>query len=274
MASIINKIFGNDKDEKSSSHTTSSITSHSGPTSTTVCTDAKGHGGTAHTAVSDDIRVKSTVTSDTQTKVSMENAAKINDLMTKLSTTHSQIDAYSKKRTDQIDEAVGASLKKVVAETQAQQEQLLHDANSRTKALEEEYKLKLQTCVEELHVQKAQTLATLEKELKERQERILTRARAEIDQLNQHANEAKINVMKDAQTKINTKVEDITDQVQALGADDAARRLQSTTTTVITSQTKATGETQAVIGAAVVVPDEKTTTHVTETSSTHSTTQN
>ncbi len=46
--------------------------------------------------------------------------------------THLQVDEYSRKRTEQISEAVAESIKKVVSETQVQQQQLLADANLRT----------------------------------------------------------------------------------------------------------------------------------------------
>lgn len=43
-----------------------------------------------------------------------------------------QVDEYSRKRTEEISEAVAESIRKVVAETQTQQQQLLSDANIRT----------------------------------------------------------------------------------------------------------------------------------------------
>jgi len=46
--------------------------------------------------------------------------------------THLQVDEYSRKRTEQISEAVAESIKKVVSETQVQQQQLLADANLHT----------------------------------------------------------------------------------------------------------------------------------------------
>ena len=46
--------------------------------------------------------------------------------------THLQVDEYSRKRTEKITEAAAESIKKVVAETQSQQQQLLADANLRT----------------------------------------------------------------------------------------------------------------------------------------------
>jgi hypothetical protein len=46
--------------------------------------------------------------------------------------THLQVDEYSRKRTEEISEAVAESIRKVVEETQQHQQQLLADANSRT----------------------------------------------------------------------------------------------------------------------------------------------
>jgi len=52
-----------------------------------------------------------------------------------LGSTHLQVDEYSRKRTEEISEAVSESIKKVVAETQVQQQQLLADANLRTASM-------------------------------------------------------------------------------------------------------------------------------------------
>ncbi|CAF1608194.1 unnamed protein product, partial [Didymodactylos carnosus] len=223
------------------SHATHESHKHGGSTSSTTTVDSRTSGpqsptGAVHTAASDDVRVRSSVTSDTQSKVAMENTTRINELLQKLGTTHTQVDDYSKQRTDKINQAVNASIQKVVADTRTQQEQLLQDANVRTKAFEEEYKVKLEAFLDELNVQKAKELADMERELNARQQGILDQARQRIDQLNSQANDAKLNVMKEAQAQINAQVEGITDQVQHLGAEDAARHLQSTTTTVITSQ--------------------------------------
>ncbi len=46
--------------------------------------------------------------------------------------THVQVDEYSRKRTEEISEAVAVSIRKVVTDTQQHQQQLLSDANSRT----------------------------------------------------------------------------------------------------------------------------------------------
>ncbi|CAF0758215.1 unnamed protein product [Didymodactylos carnosus] len=192
-----------------------------------------------HTALSDDVRVKSVVTTETFSTVNMENSAKINELMKKLGTTHSQVDDYSKKRTDEISDALQASIAKIVAETQTSQETLLLDANKRNATIEHEYKVKLQHFVDQLDQEKAETLAQLEKELSIQQEAILEQARKRIDGVNEEANRMKINVLKEAQQQVNTNVDTITDQVAQLGRDDAARRLQSTTTTIITTQAKA-----------------------------------
>ncbi len=50
--------------------------------------------------------------------------------------THLQVDEYSRRRTVEISEAVTESIRKVVAETQQHQQQLLSDANSRTAGID------------------------------------------------------------------------------------------------------------------------------------------
>ncbi|CAF0886643.1 unnamed protein product [Adineta ricciae] len=211
----------------------------------------------AHTAVAENVAVKSVVSTETQSKVSLENTQKMAALMSKLGTTHQQIDEYSRRRTEQISEEVAAAINRIVAETQIQQQTLLADANARSAVVEEEYKLKLQKFVEELDVVKAQNLATLERDLNLRQEMILEDARKRIDELNEEANRLKMGVLREAQAQANAKVEAITEQVAALGAEDANRLLTSTATTVITTQAVASGATH-VEGATVTVGGTKT----------------
>jgi len=225
------------------------------------CTTATSSSGSAkaHSAQADNVQVKSVVQTETQSKVSMENAKKITDLMSRLGSTHLQVDDYSRKRTEEISDAVSESIKKVVAETQSHQQQLLADANLRTSAIENDFKRKLQEFVGKLDAEKAVLLAQLEKELNVRQELILESARKRIDDLNEEANRLKLGVLKEAQAQSNAQVTKITDQVTALGQEDASRRLQSTTTTVITTKAAAAGETH-VQGSPVTVG--KTTTQV------------
>ncbi|UJR29930.1 hypothetical protein I4U23_017477 [Adineta vaga] len=221
----------------------------------------------AHTAVSENIAVKSIVSTETQSKVSMANTQKMADLMSRLGTTHQQVDEYSRRRTEQISEEVTAAIAKIVVETQAQQGNLLSDANARSAAIEEEYKHKLQKYVEELDTVKAQNLAVLEKDLNLRQELILEEARKRIDDLNEEANRLKMGVLREAQAQANAKVDAITQQVAALGAEDANRLLTSTSTTVIRTEATAQGETH-VAGIAAVVGTTATTTE--KSSSSHS----
>jgi len=69
----------------------------------------------------------------------------------------------------------------------------------------------------------------------------------------------KLGVLKEAQAQSSAQVTKITDQVAALGHEDASRRLASTTKTTITTKAAAAGETH-VQGGAVTVG--KTTTQV------------
>jgi len=108
-------------------------------------------------------------------------------------------------------------------------------------------------------VKKATFLAQLEKELNARQELILESARKRIDDLNEEANRLKMGVLREAQAQGNAKINLITEQVAALGQEDASRRLASTTTTVITTKSAAASESH-VEGTPVTMG--KTTTHV------------
>jgi len=223
-------------------------------------TSASSSSGSAkvHTARAENVHVQSVVQTETQSKVSMDNAKKMADLMSRLTSTHSQVDEYSRKRTEEISEAVAESIKKIVAETQIHQQQLVADANSRTAEIENDFKLKLQAHVQKLDSEKAGFLAQLEKELNARQEIILESARKRIDDLNEEANRLKMGVLREAQAQANVNVGQITEKVAALGQEDASRRLASTTTTVITTKANASGETH-VAGANVKIG---TTTHM------------
>ena len=142
------------------------------------------------------------------------------------------MDEYSKKRTAEINEAVASSIEKVVAETGLEQQKLLADANERSAAIENEYKLRLQERVAQLDTEKAVLLAELERALNQRQEAILAKARENIDTVQNAANQEKLAVMKEAQAKANQQADLITGKVAELAAEDAQRRLQSTTQTV------------------------------------------
>jgi hypothetical protein len=228
----------------------------------------------AHTAVAENVAVKSVVSTETQSKVTMENTQKMAQLMNKLGTTHQQIDEYSRRRTEQISEEVTVAISKIVADTQAQQANLLSDANVRSASIEEEYKHKLQHYVEELDTAKAQNLAVLEKDLNLRQELILEQARKRIDELNEEANRLKMGVLREAQAQANAKVDAITQQVAALGAQDANRLLTSTSTTVIRTEAKAANETHVGGVSAVVGTTSTTNEHSSRTQSTSSTATN
>jgi len=108
-------------------------------------------------------------------------------------------------------------------------------------------------------VKKQLFLHNLKKELNARQELILESARKRIDDLNEEANRLKMGVLREAQAQSNAKINQITEQVVALGHEDASRRLASTTTTVITTKAAAASESHAE-GSSVVVG--KTTTQV------------
>jgi len=226
-----------------------------------VSNSATSSSGSAkvHTAQAENVHVQSVVQTETQSKVSIENSKKITDLMARLGSTHLQVDEYSRKRTEEISEAVSESIKKVVAETQQHQQQLLADANSRTAQIEQDFKVKMQDYVARLDAEKAALLGQLEKELSVRQDTILEQARKRIDDLNEEANRLKMGVLREAQAQSNAKINQISEQVVALGQEDAQRRLASTTTTVITTKAAATSESH-IEGSPVVV--NKTTTQV------------
>lgn len=99
---------------------------------------------------------------------------------------------------------------------------------------------------------KAQTLADLERELQAKQQAIMIEAKREIDLVNDQANAAKLHALVEAQEQANKNIDQIADQVAALGQLDTQNLLQSTTTTIITSQAQATGTAEVVATTPVV----------------------
>jgi len=79
------------------------------------CHTATSCSGSAkmHSSQADNVHVQSVVQTETQSKVSLENAKKITDLMARLGSTHTQVDEYSRRRTEEISEAVSESIKKL-----------------------------------------------------------------------------------------------------------------------------------------------------------------
>ena len=130
--------------------------------------------------------------------------------------------------------------------------------------IDNDYKAQLQKAVEALDVVKAKTLADLERDVQAKQQVIMADAKRQLDALNDQANAAKLHALVEAQEQAKQNISNLADQVALLGQQDTQHLLESKTTTIITSQSQASGQTDAVI---VVKP-------VTETSVTTITSQN
>jgi len=197
----------------------------------------------AYSPRTDDVCVKSVIETETKSKISIESAKKIKELLARLESTHLQVDEYSRKRTKEISEAVAESIKKVIDETKSHEKQLLTDAKLRTAEIEKDFKRKLEEYVTKLDTEKAAVLVKLEKELDVRQELILESARKRIDDLDEEAKRLKLGVLKDAKDKTSEEIKKLTEKVSVLGKEDASRRLESTTKTVITTKSACDDET-------------------------------
>jgi len=79
MSSIINALFGHHKDKDDKKHNEKIETA-----STTTTTGSSSGSSVAHTAISEDVRVHSVVSTESNTSVTMQNSKKITDLMQKL----------------------------------------------------------------------------------------------------------------------------------------------------------------------------------------------
>ncbi len=73
----------------------------------------------------------------------------------------------------------------------------------------------------------------------------MANARDEMDAIHQAATSAKIAAMNDANASIQADVNQLTQQVKTLGEAEVERRMNSTTTTVITTQTHTESHSQS-----------------------------
>ncbi|CAF0845676.1 unnamed protein product [Rotaria sordida] len=220
-----------------------------------------------HTSVvADDIRVNSIISSEAQANLTLHNKVNIDNLITQLSTTHTQVDQYSRARTNEINEKAKKSIADILASTQRQQEQLLCDANHRHLTIENEYKLQLQKAVEALDAVKAKTLADLERDLQARQQIIMFEAKQQIDAINNQANTEKLNALVEAQEQAKQNIANLTDQIVVLDQQEAQNLLQSTTTTIITSHAQTVENTQNIttvpVTETVITTDDQKVTNV------------
>jgi len=78
MSGIINALFGHHKDKDDKKNT------EKVETTTTTTAGSSSGSSVAHTAISEDVRVHSVVSTESNTSVSMQNSKKITDLMHKL----------------------------------------------------------------------------------------------------------------------------------------------------------------------------------------------
>lgn len=91
MAAILNALFG-------TSETT--VEGNSGTTTERLHTSA----------IADDVQVQSVISSETQANAKLTNKLNIDNLLSQLSTTHSQVDTYSRAQTAAINEQVNTTI--------------------------------------------------------------------------------------------------------------------------------------------------------------------
>jgi len=232
MSHIIDKIFGKGDSE---SH------SHSSHTKTET-NSSNGQVMEGRTVQHGDVNVKSTISSDATSTVSMANQNKLNNLVSKLGSTYKQVDDYAKKQTEKINDETQREMDQVVTRTRLQQDELLRKANEHTAQIDVEYRAQLQKMVEEIDGAKAKRIATIEKELNDQQATILQAARDEIDLLNQKAANLKIGALQQAHARAATDANEITAQASHLG--QAATLHHSTGTTKIKTEVSAAATTK------------------------------
>jgi hypothetical protein len=209
-------------------------------------------------AIADDVQVKSVISSETQVNAAINTKLNIDGLLAQLNTTYAQVDQYSQARTAEINEQVQKSIAFVLENTQHQQEELLADANRLHLIIDNDYKSQLQKAVEVLDGVKAKALADLEHDLQGKQQLILNEAKKQIDLLNDQANAAKLNVLVQAQEQAKENIDNLANQVVAIGQQETENLLQSTTTTIITSQAQA-AETNVTVPVTEITNEQQVT---------------
>lgn len=230
--------------------TTSSITGGEGhghkQECRTVNTSATEQCTRGNAAQHEGVTVKSTVSSDSSSTVSISNQQRLDEIISKLGSTHSQIDEYARRQTDKINAETQREIDEVVVRTRLQQEELLRKANEHTTQIDAEHRERLQRMVEEADAAKAKRIADIEQELNNQQTGILQAARAEIDRLNQKAASLKIEALQQAQTKAAVDANQITAELSHLGQGTTLH--QSTGTTTIKTEVSAAATTEEVGG--------------------------
>jgi hypothetical protein len=98
MSAIINALFGTYPEPEQQSTATNQITVEG---SNGITTER------LHTsAVSDDVHIKSVISTETHANSTINNKMNINNLLSQLNTTHAQVDHYSRARTAEINDQV------------------------------------------------------------------------------------------------------------------------------------------------------------------------
>lgn len=286
MTSIINKILGKDHEHDQTRKT--EIKCEDGSCSKTVtgahkkecktsCTSgekcdqkmeckttcAGGETCETRTVQRDGVNIKSTISSDGASTVSLANQQKLTDLVTKLGSTHSQIDQYARNQTEKIDEQIQREIDEVVGRTRREQDDLLHKANEHTAEIDKEYQARLQLMVEEIDAAKAKRIAEIETDLNNQQAAILQAARNDIDALNKKAARLKIGVLEAAEARVEAEARNIAANATL---DKATTIHQATGTTTIKTEVSAAATTTAESKSAAQARDAAgSATHVTET---------
>ena len=205
---------------------------------------ARGGNDLVQSSHSGEVSVQSSVVMDTTQQVNTQGPAQIQKLLSRLSSTTAQVDDYSRRQNEAISKEANERVQKIIAHTQLEQEALLRDASSRSLEIEAEYAAQLKAFLQGLDASKAGNLAALEKDLNFRQEQLLDNARAEMDDIHAAATRAKIAAMTQADAAMHSDVDRLTEQVKALGEAEVERRMNSTTTTVITTHTSTDSQAQ------------------------------
>lgn len=241
MSKFIDKLFGHDDEKKTTAAVRQETHQATGTTSTHAATSSTQNAAMGAAHQRDGVNVRSTVTSDSSSSISLANQQRLTDLVTQLGSTHSQIDEYARQQEAKIDAEIQREIDQVVAGIRGRQDELVRRATERTAQIDHDYRTRLQQMVEQVDAEKAKNIADIENELNRTQAEILGKAKTDIDALNKKAANLKIGVLQDAQARAASSATALAAEASHLG--QASTIHQSSGTTVIKTETSASAST-------------------------------
>lgn len=165
--------------------------------------------------------------SQTHSCINLSTSERINELIENLNDIHTEQDESIKRRTQQISTETESVLAHIVNETEEEQQRLLHYAKEQQGKQDAHYRQLLQAYVSQLDEMKAKELAQLQEELHDCRERIIQVSQLKIMYVNEQANIAKAQIVKEEQGQASMKIDAINTHLHNLPEDETFQQLGS-----------------------------------------------